>query len=93
MYIFMIKMIYIHDKIIQEKVMSNLRVCLYIWTWSPFLHVICEHIYACINTYMWKHTYDSIFFSDVWLTEDPISDFIWSLLGYILNPDKEKKKP
>lgn len=36
--------------------------------------------------------YDSIFFSDVWLTEDPISDFIWSLLGYILNPDKEKKK-
>lgn len=40
---------------------------------------------------MWKHTYDSIFFFDMWLTEDPISDFIWSLLGYILNPDKKKK--
>lgn len=63
-------------------------------TWSPFANVIYEQVYAYIYTYnyMWKHTYDSVFFGYVWLTENSIFDFSWNLLGFILNPDKKKKK-
>lgn len=48
--------------------------------------------YICTYNCMRKHAYDSTAFADVWLIESLILDFSWNLLGFILNPEKEKKK-